>query len=98
MPLAGGAVVQCRVDYAFTLLVDGACGLFELRIEQPFELRGFEAHPTPLTLEGDPRALSTALGVLHADVEDAVAFKDGVLEVRFATGGSFLPVVQRAAP
>jgi hypothetical protein len=29
VPLDGGAVAQCRVDYAFTLVVDGARGSFD---------------------------------------------------------------------
>lgn len=88
VPLAGGAVAQCRVDYAFTLIVDGACGSFELRIEQPFELRGVDGRPALLSWEGDPTVLAPALAVLHAEVDVALAFKDGRLELRFGDGGS----------
>lgn len=87
VPLDGGVVTQCRVDYAFTLVIDGARGSFELRIEQPFELRRVDGVPMSLSWERDPMALAPALSVLHVEVDAALAFKDGRLELRFGDGG-----------
>jgi hypothetical protein len=84
----GGTVAQCRVDYAFTLVVDGSQGSFEVRIEQPFELLGgVDDGPMSLSWEGDPTALGPALAVLHAELDEALAFKDGRLELRLGYGG-----------
>lgn len=82
VPMAGLTVTQCRVDYAFTMLVDDG---YEVRIEQPFTLvRG--AASSLLDPEGEPSELGPALSVLRRDVEQAVAFKDGRLEIALSDG------------
>lgn len=89
VPLAGATVTQCRVDYAFTLVVGGAQGSFEVRIEHPFELLPYpDGGPVSLSLEHDPTALGPALAMLHAELDEALAFKDGRLELRLSDGGS----------
>lgn len=87
--LSGCTVIQCRIDHAFTLVISGARGAFELRIEEPFVLRRMVDGGQPLSvrLDGDRTDLAPALALLHADVEDAVAFKDGRLELGFTDGG-----------
>jgi hypothetical protein len=87
VPLDGGTVAQCRVGYALTLVIDGARGSFEVRIEQPFELGGVDGGPTSLSWEGDPAALGPALAVAHAEVDAASAFKDRRLALCFGDGG-----------
>lgn len=84
--LGGGVVAQCRVDHAFTLVIDGERGSFEVRIEQPFKLSRVDGGLTALSWEGDPTALAPALAVLHAEVDAALAFKDGRLELKFRDG------------
>lgn len=84
VPLDGCEVVQCRVDYAFTLIIDGGRGSFEVRIEQPFEVLGrVDGRSASVSGEGDPAAFAPALVVLHAGLDAALAFKDGRLELRF---------------
>lgn len=87
VPVAGRSVTQCRLDYAFTLVVaDESAGSFEIRIEQPFVVtsRGDEVVLDP---EGEPARMAPALGLLRQDIEQAAAFKDGRLELSFTDGG-----------
>lgn len=88
VPLDGCAVVQCRIDHAFTLVIDSGRDSFEVRIEQPFEVLGQVdgGQPVSLSLEDGPAALAPGLSVLHAALEGASALKDGRLELRFADG------------
>lgn len=82
-------VVQCRVDYAFTLVIDGPAGGLEVRIQQPFELLPGADGETPVRIKpnGDPSGLVPALGLWRAELVEALAFKAGRLELRFAQGG-----------
>jgi hypothetical protein len=86
VPMAGLTVTQCRLDYAFSVVVaDEPAGSFEVRIEQPFTVasRGDELTIDP---EGDPVQMAPALRVLRQEVEQAIAFKDGRLELTFGDG------------
>jgi Family of unknown function (DUF6188) len=83
VPMVGLTVTQCRVDYAFTVVVAGEPGeWFEVRIGEPFVVvrRGEEIRLDP---EGDPVQMAPALAVLRMDVEHTIAFKDGRLEMVF---------------
>lgn len=87
VPVAGRSVTQCRLDYAFTLVVaDESAGSFEIRIEQPFMVTS-GAGEVVLDPEGEPARMAPALGLLHQAIEQAVAFKDGRLELSFTDGG-----------
>lgn len=85
LALEDHAVVQCRVDYAFTLVIDGPSGGWEIRIQKAFELLpGTDGGiPVLVELNGDPSALAPALGLWRAEVFEALAFKGGQLELRF---------------
>jgi hypothetical protein len=88
LALESHAVVQCRVDYAFTLVIDGPSDGLEVRIQQPFELLSGADGETPVRIDpnGDPSGLVPALGLWRAELVEALAFKDGRLELRFAEG------------
>lgn len=86
VPMAGLTVMQCRVDYAFSLIAaDGLDGWFEVRIEQPFVVAS-PGKELLLDPAGEPAAMAPALSVLHQTVVEAVAFKDGRLELMFGDG------------
>ena len=81
-----GTVTQCRLDYAFSLVIaDDSAGSFEVRIEQPFVVAGSDGE-VRLDPEGDPQQMAPALRVLRRTVEQAIAFKDGGLELTFDDG------------
>jgi hypothetical protein len=82
VPMAGRAVTQCRLDYAFSLVVAGS---FEVRIEQRFivVIHGEEVMLDP---EDDPVQMAPALKVLRQIVKQTIAFKDGRLELTFGDG------------
>jgi Family of unknown function (DUF6188) len=88
LPLDGCAVVQCRVDFAFTIVAEGPEGAFELRVEQPFEWFGGTDGQAPLSIDvaGDPTAAAPALACLNRGIRAGAAFKDGRLELRFEDG------------
>jgi Family of unknown function (DUF6188) len=88
LPLDGSAVVQCRVDFAFTVLAEGPEGTFELRVEQPFEWFAGTDGGAALSIDvaGDPTAAGPALACLNKGIRGGTAFKDGRLELRFEDG------------
>ena len=62
LPLDGCAVIQCRVDFAFTIVAEGPEGTFDVRVEQPFEwFAGTDSQaPLLIDVEGDPTAAAPA--------------------------------------
>jgi Family of unknown function (DUF6188) len=76
VPMAG-TVTQCRLDYAFSLVVaDESAGSFEVRIEQPSAVSS-QDDEVLLDPEGDPVQMAPALRVLRREVEQAIAAKGG---------------------
>jgi uncharacterized protein DUF6188 len=88
LPLDGCAVVQCRVDFAFTVVAEGPEGTFEVRVEQLFEWFAGTDGEAPLSIDvaSDPTAAAPALACLHRGIRSGAAFKDGRLELRFEDG------------
>ncbi len=82
----GGTVTQCRVDHAYTIVIAHEGLSFEVRIEQPFVV-SYADRQFRLDAEGDPVSLAPGLRMLHRTVLDAIAFKDGRLEMTFDDGG-----------
>ena len=81
-----GTVTQCRLDYAFSLVVaDESAGSFEARIEHLFVVAGHDGE-TSMDPEADPVLMAPALRVLRRAVDQAIAFKDGRLELTFDDG------------
>lgn len=89
VPLEGCSVTRCCIDYAVTFTIADAGEAFEIRIEEPFEVHraGDDAIVEP---GGDPVGMAPALALLHAEVEKAVAFRDGRLLLRFLDGAEVL--------
>ncbi len=88
LPMAHRMVTQCRLDYAFTLVVaDDPAGSFEIRIERPFAVH-HGGHEIVLDPEGESEAMAPALAFLRREVERAIAFKDGRLQLCFVGGGA----------
>ena len=86
LPLEESHVEQCRVDYAFSLIVgSSSSGSFEVRIEQPFTLKGL-GDERGFDPEGDPGQMASAMHLLRKRVHGAIAFKDGTLELSFDDG------------
>ena len=88
VPMAGLPVTQCRLDYAFTIIIGDEPGAsFQVCVEQPFMARmAGRGDELLLDPEGDPAEMAPALGVLHRRVEQAIAFKDGRLELLLGDG------------
>lgn len=85
LPMAGRQVSQCCIDYAFTLRCTDAHGSVDVRIGEPFVLR--TANETyVLDPESDPTSMGPILSLLHLNVADAIAFKDGRLTLTFSDG------------
>ncbi len=83
VPVGDGTVIQLRLDYAFTLVVETG---FELRIESDFT---FADDNGGHTYEPDEHAALGPVLTLHqAVVSSAEVLKDGHLIVLFADGRS----------
>lgn len=87
--VADSTVTRCTVDYALTLVVGESEAHLYVTVEQPFWFRPSENEDeVRLAPEQEPEALGPVLSVLHRSIEEIVAHKDGLLEVRFAGGGA----------
>ena len=88
LPLGGCEVVQCRVDFGFTILVGDPAGAFEVRVEQPFVWVGGADAEAPISIDvaSDPTAAAPALACRGKPILETTAFKDGRLELLFGDG------------
>lgn len=85
-----GTVDQCCFDYGVALNISASSGVWGLRIEQPFVITTVDAMEHLVVPEESVR-LDAVLSTLWSTVAEAIARKDGALEVRF-TGGVTLQV------
>jgi hypothetical protein len=88
LPLARAAVLQVRVDYAFTLVLKRGEDAYEVRIEQAFEFATADGVVHTLDPETDPAGLGPALRCTRTAVVAARAFEDGRLDIGFADGSA----------
>lgn len=86
LPLVQAAVVQVRVDYAFTLVLTRGEDAYEVRIEQAFEFGAAGGGVVTVDPEGDPTGLGPVLACARTVVVAAHAFEDGRLEMVFGDG------------
>ena len=90
LPLAKATVTQCRVDHAFSLLldeVDAVARVWTVRIEGPFSLTNGDQHTTVFDGEAPPSAWGPAIdALLHETLLDATVTEAGTLSLRFETG------------
>lgn len=87
LPMQGNVVSQCRMDYAFTIVVgelDHESFLIEIR--EPFTFVRADGQPTTIEPEADPLGMGAALSVLRGKVVEAVVYEDGRLEIHFERG------------
>ena len=96
LPLEGREVTQCRVDLAMTFLLGDSDDPCYLTIEQLFRLRMPGKLELVIVLDGPAEALGPALALLRRSVSQAIAHKNGDLEIEFADGiGLFVPATAR---
>jgi Family of unknown function (DUF6188) len=83
--LKGHKVMQCVVDFAFTLELERMGQRTTVRVEGPFVLsQGDETHE--LDAEARPRELGPALELSRTSVRSGVVHKTGGLELTFDDG------------
>jgi hypothetical protein len=88
LPLGQAAVVQVKVDYAFTLVLKRGDAAYEVRIEQAFEFAAADGVVHGLDPEGDPGGLGPALVCTRTVVAEAATFDNGRLELHFEDGSA----------
>lgn len=88
LPLGQADVVQLRVDYAFTLVLERGEDAYEIRIEQPFEFTAAGGAALNVDPEADPAGLGPVLACVRTVVVAAHAFEDGRLEIEFGDGSA----------
>jgi hypothetical protein len=86
LPLDGQVVIQCRYDYALTLIVGEMEPSFILRIEQPFKFSNPDGAVEIIDPVPDPRAMARTLSLVRNTITRSVAHKDGGLEIDFQDG------------
>jgi hypothetical protein len=87
LPLSGGKVIQCRFDYALTVIFLAGTASYELRVEAPLGLTTPTSEgETVLDPEGPPVLMAPALSLLHLTVGEATAGEDGRLHISFQDG------------
>lgn len=91
LPLSGGQISQCCLDYAFTLALSMDHGFWTIRIENDFKIKlpSGEQHDFPALGGGDSASPSTfgpAVDLLlHAEVAASAARQDGSLTLSTAS-------------
>ncbi len=88
LPLAGWRVERVYLDAAFGIMFIQGRDVFELRIGGPFTVK---RGPTEVGYSAEDRGaqqLGGALGLLRKTARNAIALKDGTLEVAFTDGDS----------
>ena len=83
--LGGYKVMQCVVDYAFTLELNKERQRVTIRVESPFSLTHGDA-VDEFDAEANPTGLGPALGLSRTTVSTAVVHKTGDLELGFEDG------------
>jgi hypothetical protein len=86
--VTGSSIARVSFDWAVTLLVNAEARSFEVRIENPFVLKGPDTSETVIDPEGGPEQLASALLLLHMDLTHLYARKDGRLEIGLSGGAS----------
>lgn len=86
IPLAGEVVVQCRYDYAFTLIVGQVDPPYIIRISDRFELFAPDGSVCSFEPVTDHRQMGGTLRLLRKVITRAIARKDGRLEIDFDDG------------
>jgi len=88
LPLSGLRVTRCLVDFSFGLELLADHQFFTLTIEQAFNVAVAGSGMAEITPAADPASVCPALALLDRVVQDATAFKDGRLDVRFSDGST----------
>lgn len=86
LPLSGEVVVQCRYDYAFTLVVGESDPSFLIRISDKFTIHLPGGSVSIFNPEADPREMCGTLRLLRGVITRSIAHKDGRLEIDFEDG------------
>jgi hypothetical protein len=84
LPLSGRKVERLYVDAAFGIIFIEGREAFEFRIEGPFRIRHAGTEVAYSAQNEDVARLAGALGLLHKTARNAVALKDGTLEIIFS--------------
>lgn len=90
LPLTGKAIDQCCFDFAVVLRLGIGDAGWEIRISQPFVVVAPDGTDR-LVVPEELAHVEAVLPLLRLAVEDAIAYKDGRLELRLA-GGAVLQV------
>jgi hypothetical protein len=88
LPLAGEVVVQCRYDYAFTLVIGESDPPFIIRISEKFTIQNPGSEVETFDPEEEPQRMCGTLRLLRGTVTHSIARKDGRLEIAFEDGTS----------
>jgi len=78
-------VIQCLVDYAFSVIMNGSGNDVQIGIESEFiYFQGTQRYE--LLAERGPTTICPALGVLHQELKSLEVHKSGILEIVFLNG------------
>jgi hypothetical protein len=89
LSLAQARMVQCRIDHALSLVLDGdqAARVWVVRIEGPFSIVGHDRPVESFGSDGPPSSWGPAIDVLlHAVVLAATVSADGTLTLQLEGG------------
>jgi Family of unknown function (DUF6188) len=87
LPIAGMSIDQCCFDFAVVLRLGVGADMWEIRISQPFAVIGPDGSEQLVVPEHHAH-LQAVLGLLRHEVEEAVGYKDGRLELNLVGGAS----------
>jgi hypothetical protein len=85
LPVTGTAINQCCFDFAVVLRLGTGEAMWEIRISQPFLVVTPDG-TEQLVVPEEPARVEVVLALLRLTVKEAIAYKDGRLELRLAGG------------
>jgi hypothetical protein len=88
LPLGGCTVIQCSIDWGFTLRLAREADTFEIRVEQPFTFTTSAGEILTVQPEEDPTTLGPVLTITRTSVVASHISSSGNLELCFADDSS----------
>jgi len=88
LPFQDQQVARCCIDYALSIDLLSENGFLTIRIENHFLFQTKDHETTLISPEAQPASLFPVFSILHTTIDEAIAYKNGKLVLKFSDGSS----------